>query len=242
MLVLLADVLPALAIRGQFGLTDGQAWLASCGFAVAMVATCLIHEIGHAIVGRMIGLEPKVIRIFGLGASTEYSRYAVSPREEALCAISGPLANILAAAIAAGLGFAVHREDFATVVVVFCLINLGLVAVNLLPLYPHDGGQIIHAGYWLLLGSELTALRGTGFTAGILVTVCAGSAIYVASTGLLTLGLLLGFQAGYFAFVSIKAIPHRQSMLATGALVANFRGVFGESQAPAGVQSSAPTI
>ena len=93
----------------------------------------LLHEIGHLVTGITIGLKVKKINIHISGLSVEFENYGKQRNANKIVVdIAGPLINIIALVIA----IIIKQEEIA-------YINLLLAIVNLLPIYPLDGGQIL---------------------------------------------------------------------------------------------------
>ena len=93
----------------------------------------LLHELGHLVTGITIGLKVKKINIHISGLSVEFENYGKQRNSNKIVVdIAGPLINIIALVIA----IIIKQEEIA-------YINLLLAIVNLLPIYPLDGGQIL---------------------------------------------------------------------------------------------------
>ena len=93
----------------------------------------LLHELGHLVTGITIGLKFKKINIHISGLSVEFENYGKQRNANKIVVdIAGPLINIIALVIA----IIIKQEEIA-------YINLLLAIVNLLPIYPLDGGQIL---------------------------------------------------------------------------------------------------
>ena len=93
----------------------------------------LLHELGHLVTGITIGLKVKIINIHISGLSVEFENYGKQRNANKIVVdIAGPLINIIALVIA----IIIKQEEIA-------YINLLLAIVNLLPIYPLDGGQIL---------------------------------------------------------------------------------------------------
>jgi Zn-dependent protease len=134
----------------------------------ALFLSILVHELGHALMGLAYGLQPWIV-LYGFGGWTSYSTgYGGGAREGRWTRIwlsaAGPLAGFaLAGAIVAGLCFSGHQVQtagsglFAVVpmpaaivvslpfTVLLCYILEICVmwgVLNLMPIYPLDGGQI----------------------------------------------------------------------------------------------------
>ena len=93
----------------------------------------LLHELGHLVTGITIGLKVKKINIHISGLSVEFENYGKQRNANKIVVdIAGPLINIIALVIA----IIIKQEEIS-------YINLLLAIVNLLPIYPLDGGQIL---------------------------------------------------------------------------------------------------
>lgn len=93
----------------------------------------LLHELGHLVTGITIGLKIKKINIHISGLSVEFENYGKQRNANKIVVdIAGPLINIIALVIA----IIIKQEEIA-------YINLLLAIVNLLPIYPLDGGRIL---------------------------------------------------------------------------------------------------
>ncbi len=102
--------------------------LGLCGW---FLLTLLLHELGHLAV---LACFHRAIRGITLGAGgAKIETEGLSYRQEVLSAAAGPAANLLSAGLT------------LRILPVFALVSLALAAVNLLPLYPMDGGRILRA-------------------------------------------------------------------------------------------------
>ena len=59
------------------------------------IVTCVLHEIGHSIVGKMLGYKLNIISLIPYGASLSGNAVPFKPKDEILIALAGPLVNIL---------------------------------------------------------------------------------------------------------------------------------------------------
>lgn len=93
----------------------------------------LLHELGHAITGITLGLKIKKININVFGLSIEFENYGRERiNNKIIIDVAGPLVNVLSFIIAIFL----KNEEIA-------YINIILALINLLPIYPLDGGRIV---------------------------------------------------------------------------------------------------
>ena len=115
---------------------------------LALFAIVLMHEFGHALACRQVGGQANRIMLWPLGGVAY-----VNPPDRAGAQLwsiaAGPLVNVallpiliggLIAARRAGLPYASHDAYMLLRSVTY--INIGLLAFNILPVYPLDGGQI----------------------------------------------------------------------------------------------------
>jgi Zn-dependent protease len=140
-------------------------------FALGLVLSIYVHEMGHVIVLRRYGFKATApMFIPGLGALIRLQQRVVNPREDAEIGLAGPIYGLGAALVALGLWVSTQQPIFAAIAGVGAWLNL----FNLLPISTLDGGRGFHA-----------MSRGQKFLAAVTVA----GAWYFADDGLL---LLLG--------------------------------------------------
>jgi len=110
-----------------------------------VLVSILVHELGHAIVGRRMGLRPLGILLHGFGGLCRYDR---APRglQGALVSVAGPAAGLLLGAIAGVVWLTqgpVLPDWAAWTVVNLAIINVFWSLFNLLPMLPLDGGHVV---------------------------------------------------------------------------------------------------
>ena len=169
--LLLVVALVAVTVVDRLALRFDAALAATLavGVGVLLVASVLVHELAHALEARRRGGVVGGIRLFALGGVTELGDHGRTPRSELAVAAIGPWSSLVVAS-ACGLGAAAAEQWLggdtgAAVGLTLGLtgwLNLGLVAFNLLPAAPLDGGRILHAVLWRVLGDRDRASRLTG--------------------------------------------------------------------------------
>jgi len=165
----------------------------STAYAVAVVgafgyfASLILHELGHALVSRRLGIPILGIDLWFFGGMARPAREPETPGEEFKIAAAGPAVTlaivalcavaIVVAANSSHLTSAVlTREAQAGVVATPLLALLGwllfinaiLLAFNLVPAFPLDGGRIARAAIWRRTGdrnrgTQMTGRAGQGF-------------------------------------------------------------------------------
>ncbi|NDE82836.1 MAG: stage IV sporulation protein FB [Chlamydiia bacterium] len=104
----------------------------------------LFHELGHALTAAYFRLKPR-IALVAMGGVTQYESGGVSLPKRFLIILNGPLFGFLLFLMARGV---LQLSDVATsaaapVLLALQYINLFWTVVNLLPVLPLDGGQLL---------------------------------------------------------------------------------------------------
>jgi Zn-dependent protease len=128
---------------------------------VAVFATIVVHELGHAVMARRRGGVTREITLLPIGGIATMDVIPERPQDELAVAVVGPLVNLaIAGALALGLvlsgGFATDTSVVRAFFVQLTWIELGLAVFNLIPAFPLDGGRALRA---------LLAMRGSRDTA-----------------------------------------------------------------------------
>lgn len=167
-------------------------YLVGFGFVVFLLGSVLLHELGHALTARWLGVGVKGITLEILGGYTEMDREAPTPRVEVLVALAGPAVSLVLG-VAAGLAAVLLPAGTTAYQVVFlaALANIIVAFFNVLPGLPLDGGRALRAAVWAISGSRM---RGTVVAArtgqGLAVITAAGAALLLAAGILTTFGLV----------------------------------------------------
>jgi len=154
----------------------------------------LAHEYGHAFAGRAYGLSPRIdLHGFGGLTSWEGSGRALTPGRSILVSFAGPLVGIVAGGAAfVAMGALGPSEDstleFALTVFVF--VNLGWGILNLFPMMPLDGGNIMASFFELF--SPRRGRVSARWVSLVLNAALIAFAIYIQAIYLI---LILGFLA-----------------------------------------------
>ena len=139
----------------------------------------LLHELGHSLAAQHYDVEVKQIVLLPIGGVAELARIPEDPKEEFIIAISGPLANVFIALFMIFLGLLAGFDlDLSRTPLIFSglsrisverifdyvfVSNLFLLAFNLIPAFPLDGGRMFRA----LLASRIPYARATVTAGGI---------------------------------------------------------------------------
>ena len=73
--------------------SDGVAYLTTVVTVLILFGSLIVHELGHALVARRLGIAVRRIDLFLFGGLTEMSRDAATPGEDFKIAVAGPAAT-----------------------------------------------------------------------------------------------------------------------------------------------------
>jgi Zn-dependent protease/predicted transcriptional regulator len=140
-------------------------------FTLAVFASVVLHELGHALTAAHFGVKTRGILLWPLGGVAQLEQIPDEPREELLIAAAGPAVTIVIALIlyailrATGVPIDYHNAFGGNGGFLERLlwINVVLAAFNLLPAFPMDGGRILRA----LIAMRIDHARATAIAAGI---------------------------------------------------------------------------
>jgi len=180
--------------------------------AALFFASLLAHELGHALQARRDGVPVEGVTLWALGGVARFTGQLPSAGAELRIALAGPVVSLV-------IGVAcVVVADLAPLPAVvdgvlswLGYINLLLLAFNLLPAFPLDGGRVLRALLWRSSGSlpratEWAAAAGRGFGVA-LIAVGFVLAVFV--------GALSGLWLGLVGFFLLEAAGAELAMVRT---------------------------
>lgn len=146
-------------------------------FVLAVFLCVVLHELGHALAAKRFGINTKKITLLPIGGMASLDKIPVSPKQEFLVVIAGPLVNILIAII---LSFVISVQDIIRLnfseylellngftlknfLFYLFIVNVGLVIFNFIPAFPMDGGGILRA----LLAIKMNRVKATQIASSI---------------------------------------------------------------------------
>jgi Zn-dependent protease len=146
-------IVAAIAIRFRTDIYSTPLWNAS--EYLALFAIVLMHEFGHALACRSVGGKAETIMLWPLGGIAFVSP-PMRPGALLWSIFAGPLVNIILLPITMYVSYRMDMVQPDTNAAYFAYmianINLVLLLFNMVPVYPLDGGQILHALLWFALG------------------------------------------------------------------------------------------
>jgi Zn-dependent protease len=173
------------------GLWELPPFDASTSWVIGVFTTLLLflsifgHELSHAVVGQMEGIEIEEIVLHPFGGLARLRREPDSPGAEFRIAVAGPASSFVFALVAFGafsVAYFVFRAE--TVWPVFAIVaggNLMLALFNLLPGYPLDGGRVLRALLWHRGGELRQATRRVSQFGQLIAGVVVFYGLYMAA-------------------------------------------------------------
>lgn len=184
----------------------GGEWLSGFIWVAAIAVSILVHEFGHALVAKHFRLSPSIL-LHGFGGLCFHER-AETDRDDALIVIAGPSAGLALGSVVALVAFGVDlampslatsSPNLGYAVKSLLIINLGWSLVNLLPLWPLDGGQLFR----LAMVRMLQPARAEKIVHGVSLGVCGAAAVGLT---VLDWGLFMYVIVGFLAYQNIQAL------------------------------------
>jgi Zn-dependent protease/CBS domain-containing protein len=135
------------------GLSGTQSLAYYAVYVIALFASVLLHELGHAWVGSKYGIRTIEVVMFPIGGVSRMERDA-KPNEELWIAIAGPLVNLVLAAALFALLYYRHaivglrdllRPTDTNLIERIAFGNLILALFNFIPAFPMDGGRVLRS-------------------------------------------------------------------------------------------------
>jgi Zn-dependent protease/CBS domain-containing protein len=164
--------------------------------AVGLFVSVVIHELGHAIVGRAYGVRVRNITLWILGGVAQFEEMPRQRGAEAVVAIAGPITSVALSGICWLLWRALPSDIAAGQFIFGYLVymNVVLAAFNLLPALPLDGGRVLRS----LLALRFPHLRATQIAAAVSKSL----AILLGLFGFLALNIFLLLIA-FFIYMGV---------------------------------------
>ncbi len=181
--------------RATLHSSDGIAYLTTVVTVLLFFCSLILHELGHALVARRQGIETRRIDLFLFGGLTHMSRDAMTPGEDFKIAAAGPAATFCFLIVCLAIMMVIispHRFfDAATLKTTgrltpvllslswLVLMNVLILAFNLIPAFPLDGGRMARAAVWRLSGSKANGTRAAAIIGRAFAFVLGGVGLWI---------------------------------------------------------------
>jgi Zn-dependent protease len=151
-----------LVLQYRTNLYDSQVW--NVVEYLTLFVIVLLHEFGHALACRQVGGIANEIVLWPLGGIA-FVMPPVRPGAWLWSIAAGPLVNVVLVPVtivlyrvAVSNGWTETNADLEQFLSTLVLMNLALLIFNMLPVYPLDGGQILQALLWFVIGRSTSLL------------------------------------------------------------------------------------
>jgi Zn-dependent protease len=180
------------------GLADSLGWFLLT--YISLFGIVLLHEFGHAFACRSVGGEAGHIVLWPLGG---IAFVKPPPRPGALLwsIAAGPLVNVVLVPVTIGLiaiieiaipeGQLVGLRQYVSVL---ALINVMLLIFNIMPVYPLDGGQMLHAILWFFMDRS-KSLHIAAMIGVVMAVIVGALALFVLDYWMVLIAIFVGMQA-----------------------------------------------
>jgi Zn-dependent protease/predicted transcriptional regulator len=186
-------------------------WATAILTGLLFFACLFAHELSHALVARARGLPIHKITLFLLGGVAQMEKDAADPKTEFWMAIVGPTTSavlgiiLLEFARIAGWAAGTHPLTPGTALLVWLgYINLLLAAFNMIPGFPLDGGRVLRAILWWIMGSVERSTRAAARVGQIIAVLFIAYGVFRFFEGAGLGGLWLAF-IGWFLLQASSA-------------------------------------
>jgi Zn-dependent protease len=158
--------------------SQSTAYVVAVAGALGYFASLILHELGHALVARRLGIPIAGIDLWFFGGLSQMRREPQSAGEEFMIAAAGPAVTLVLFGLCLGAVYllassgtvsdvALTRAGVKTTPVLALIgwlgfINAALLVFNIVPAFPLDGGRIVRALIWWRTGDRNRATHATG--------------------------------------------------------------------------------
>ncbi len=164
------------------------------GLCAALLIAAGVHEAGHLIAARMLGVALSELRLGLLGARIGTRGGLLPYRTEWLLAAAGPFASVVLAALVAPL------RQGTELAMQICAVSLLLGALNLLPVETFDGGRMAYCALAGWFGAVTAAKVCRFLSFGVLFLLWSVSVYLLlrAGSGISWLGFSMSLFGRFF--------------------------------------------
>ncbi|HEU6443482.1 MAG TPA: site-2 protease family protein [Gaiellaceae bacterium] len=175
----------------------GEATYLAMGIAASgfFFAAILAHELGHAVQARREGMEIEGITLWLFGGVATFKGHFPGGGAELRIALAGPLVTAVVGGLLVGVAATISLPPEVDGTIAWLgYTNLVLLAFNLLPALPLDGGRVLRAALWHRSGDYERATR-------LAATIARGFGYVLIAWGIVLLIFQGVFSGVWIAFI-----------------------------------------
>lgn len=156
------------------GFLNSQSFIGTLIWVIIIFVSVLFHEFGHALTAFAFKQNPH-IELIALGGVTYHEAKGLNFWKQFFIVLNGPLFGMLLFVIASALLQipSLQKNPFGPILALTRLVNLFWTIMNLLPIMPLDGGQLLR-----IICERIFGLKG--FKYSIIVSIAVAVAISLA--------------------------------------------------------------
>lgn len=204
------------------GSTPTVAYVTAVAAAFFFFASLLLHELGHALMARRLGIGTSGIDLWLFGGVAKLSRDSETPGEEFKVAIAGPAVTAVIVVVCLAIGAIASNETgvidaitltrasatpWVALLGWLALTNLVLLAFNMLPAFPLDGGRVTRAIAWKATGDRSRGTRFSGYLGQVFGWLMVGFGLFIIfSTGAIMSGIWSAILGWFLASAARNAV------------------------------------
>ncbi len=157
----------------------------------------IIHELGHLLAGLLLGMKPQKVQVNPFGVSINFKtmpndyNYKIGKAnllelKKIIVAFAGPLTNVILIIAILFIPFSETKK------LIYIYSNILLIVVNILPVYPLDGGRILKGILHINFGKHKSSkyINNISFVCVSILTVIASITILYLKNIAIFLGIL----------------------------------------------------
>lgn len=167
-LALLTWTLSSLFRQVVEGLPDWTYWVMALVSALAFFGCILLHELGHSVAAKAMGIPIRGITLFMFGGVAELEEEPRSAIGEFIMAIAGPAVSAVLFVIFLFASMLQMPVELRFPLMYLAWINLAVLIFNMIPAFPLDGGRVLRSILWAVMdnvrrATYIASLLGQGF-------------------------------------------------------------------------------
>ncbi len=197
------------------GLTPATYWWMGGAGAVGLFVSIVLHELGHSVVARGFGISMRSITLFIFGGVAEMEEHPPSAKAEFWMAVAGPAVTVVLASLFLGLTFLGNSwlwpRPVEGVLDYLGWVNVLLLAFNLVPAFPLDGGRVLRSALWAWRKNLLWATRVASWLGSLFAVLLMGWGVFSFVTGSFVGGVWY-FIIGLF-ILNASRMSYQQALL-----------------------------
>lgn len=180
--------------------------------AFSLLVSVLLHELGHALVARRLGIGVRGITLDLLGGYTEVDSEAAKPSHEIAFSLAGPLVSLVLGLGSAGLAVLLYGPERTPAFILMAQLafsNIIVAVYNALPGLPLDGGRALRAAVWAVGGDKNKGTLVAGWSGRAVAVLTFVGASFLYASGVFSLygviiAMLIAFSLWQGASASIS--------------------------------------